>query len=133
MRKKIFITHCSGKKKNTDRQVTPDELYTGTKIQRFMNRCKQAGVSWAIFSDQYNIWFSHIRHGWYEKHPDQVTPLEFKKLVKNSAVKLKKYGAVYFYGNHRSHYFHPLYKEIINALKKRRIRIAKIHHLDEIT
>lgn len=132
----LYLTHCTRIKrdslKNTGKEVAPDELYIGKKIQRFIIRCKKAGVNWAIFSDQYDVWFPHIRHKWYEKHPDEVTEQEFKKLVENSAEKLKKYDTVYFYGNHKSHYFHPLYKKIIDALKKHRIKIVKICHLDEI-
>lgn len=132
----VYLTHCTKRKrdslKKTAKKVKPDELYIGKKIQRFMSRCKSTGVSWAIFSDQYDVWFPHVRHRWYEKHPNEVSDHEFERLVENSAGKLRKFDVVYFYGNHKSHYFHPLYKKIINALRKRRIKIEKICHLDEI-
>ena len=94
--------------------------------------CQSAGVDWAIFSDQYDVWFPYVKHKWYEKHPNEVSDQEFKNLVENSARKLKKFSVVYFYGNHKSHYFHPFYKKIIDALRKRGIKIVKICHLDEI-
>lgn len=132
----VYLTHCTRIKRDslkaTGKAVSPDELYIGKKIQRFMTRCKDAGVNWAIFSDQYDVWFPHVRHKWYEKHPDQVTDKEFKGLVENSVAKLKKYDVVYFYGNHKSRYFHKFYKKIIDALRKRRINIVKICHLDKI-
>lgn len=74
---KIYITHCSAKKddslKNTGRKVTPDKLYIATPTQRFMNKCKEKKVNWAIFSDLYGVWFPDIEHEWYEKDPDTVT------------------------------------------------------------
>ncbi len=132
----LYLTHCTGIKQNslkgTGKKIVPDELYIGKKIQRFMARCKSVGVNWAIFSDQYDVWFPHIRHRWYEKHPNEVSEQEFEELVENSARKLRKFDVIYFYGNHKSHYFHPLYKKIIDTLKKRQINIVKICHLDEI-
>jgi hypothetical protein len=35
-----------------------DKVYTATPTRRFMKRCKNAKVNWAIFSDKYGIWFS---------------------------------------------------------------------------
>lgn len=132
----IYLTHCSNKKdeslKTSRKKVTPDKLYTGVRIQRFMKRCKEARVKWAIFSDKYNIWFEKQKHGYYNKHPKDVKPEEFKVLVKNSIKKLKKYDRVYFYANHKSHYCHPLYIRLINNLRKHRIDIIKICHLDQI-
>lgn len=58
-KKKIYVTHCSAKKnsvlKDTCQKVFPDELYTATPTQRFMKKCKEVGVNWAIFSDLYGI------------------------------------------------------------------------------
>jgi hypothetical protein len=71
--RKIYITHCSAKKsivfKNTKAKVTPDKLYTATPTQRFIKECKNKEVNWAIFSDKYGVWFSDIKHEWYEKIP----------------------------------------------------------------
>lgn len=86
---KIYITHCSAKKdgslKNNSKKVTPDKLYTATPTQRFMKKCKEKNVDWAIFSDLYGIWFPQIRHEWYEKNPNKVTEQEFKNLINNSS------------------------------------------------
>jgi hypothetical protein len=57
----IYITHCSDKKdnflKNTLKKVTPDKLYTATPIKRFISKCNEEKVNWAIFSDKYGVWF----------------------------------------------------------------------------
>jgi hypothetical protein len=75
--RRIYITHCPAKKdvalKDDKAKVTPDKLYTATSTQRFINECKNKGVSWAIFSDKYGIWFSDSFHEWYEKDPNKVT------------------------------------------------------------
>lgn len=56
---KIYIIHCSAKKddslKNTGRKLTPDKLYIATPTQRFMSKCKEKKVDWAIFSDLYGV------------------------------------------------------------------------------
>jgi len=132
----LYLTHCTGKKDHslsgTNKVVTPDKLYTGVKISRFMNRCKEQGVKWAIFSDLYDVWFPEEKHKYYEKHPNEVTGDDFEKLVSKSEKKLKKYDKVYFYGNHRSHYFHKLYRRLIRVLRARGINIIKICHIDDI-
>lgn len=68
---RIYITHCSAKKndalKNKMKRVTPDRLYTTIPIQRFMKRCKEKDVKWAIFSDLYGIWFPDIKQGGMKK------------------------------------------------------------------
>jgi hypothetical protein len=72
-RKIIYLTHCSAKKnpslRSVNKRVTPDNLYTATPTQRFMERCIMSRVNWAIFSDKYGIWFSYERNAWYEKNP----------------------------------------------------------------
>ena len=84
---KIYLTHCSAKKdgslRNTHKQITPDKLYAAKPTQRFMNRCKNQNVNWAILSDKYGVWFPHEKHEWYEKNPDTVTQKEFDKLVED--------------------------------------------------
>ncbi|RLI76514.1 hypothetical protein DRP04_12570 [Archaeoglobales archaeon] len=61
MGRRIYITHCSAKKddclRGTGIKVTPDKLYTATPLQRFVERCKEKGVEWAIFSDKYGVVF----------------------------------------------------------------------------
>lgn len=136
----IYLTHCTNKKdkslERTTKRVTPDKLYTGVKIQRFMKRRKETGVKWAIFSDKYDVWFSNYKHEYYEEPPSNVDPRnfpeKFKRLVKNSIRKLKNFEVVYFYGNHKSHYFHHVYKILINDLRKHGINVVKICHLDQI-
>lgn len=132
----LYITHCTYRKnprlKDTREKVSPDKLYIGDKITRFINRCKSQEVEWAIFSDLYGIWFPHERHVYYEKHPNEVSDKEFNKLLDDSEKKLKKYEKVYFYGNHKSHYFHRLYKKLITQLRKRGLKIIKICSIYDI-
>jgi hypothetical protein len=132
----LYLTHCTYKKnerlQRTVDKVSPDRLYTGVKITRFINRCKHVGVNWAIFSDLYGVWFPHEKHGYYEKHPNDVTDAEFRDLLQESRDKLLRYDAVYFYGNHKSHYFHRLYKRLIEGLKKEGVNIIKITHIYDI-
>ncbi len=132
----IYITHCTYKKdhglKGTGENVPPDKLYVGTKIKRFINRCKKQNVEWAIFSDLYGIWFPDENHVYYEKHPNEVTDEEFKKLLDDTEEKLKKYNKVYFYGNHKSHYFHRLYRKLITQLKRKGLNIIKICSIYDI-
>ena len=93
---RIYITHCCAKKDNsaaqTTRKVTPDNLYTATPTKRFMQRCKDAGVRWAIFSDHYGVWFSDEEREWYGDElgdPNRVTETRFIKLLENFD---KKFG-----------------------------------------
>jgi hypothetical protein len=86
---RIYITHCSAKKddslKHTGKKVTPDKLYTATATQRFMSKCKEKKVDWAIFSDYYGVWFADVKHEWYGDDvgdPNKVTEQKFKNLVK---------------------------------------------------
>ena len=66
---RIYLTHCCQKKDNTLRgtgkKVPPDKLYTATPTRRFMARCKECDVPWAIFSDHYGVWFAEEEHEWY--------------------------------------------------------------------
>lgn len=132
----LYITHCTYKKddslKITGTEVTPDKLYVGIKIQRFMKKCKGMNVRWAIFSDYYGVWFSNEKHKWYEKHPNDVTNEEFNKLLNEAESKLKNFDTVYFYGNYKSRYFHTLYRKLVDTLKKSGINIVLISHLTDI-
>ncbi len=118
--------------KRSGEKVSPDKLYTGVKISRFINRCKKLNVNWAIFSDLYGIWFPNEKHRYYEKHPSKVTDNEFTTLLQASKEKLKNYETVYFYGNHKSHYFHGLYKKLIQELRREGINIVKISSIYDI-
>ena len=130
---RIYITHCSAKKneiyKLNHQKITPDRLYTAKPTQRFMNRCKEKNVNWAIFSDLYGIWFPDIEHEWYEKDPDKVTEKEYKNLLNDFDQKLKDYDEIWFY--HNPGRFHSLYKRLINE-SKLRSKIIKFTHLEEI-
>ena len=124
--RRIYITHCSAKKNDSlrwsNKKVTPDDLYTATPTQRFMNRCKEMHVEWAIFSDKYGVVFSDQRIGWYDKHPNEVTEKEFEELLKDFDQKLSPYDEIWFY--HNPGRFHPLYKRLISESKlKNRIRL----------
>ena len=132
---KIYITHCTKIKddhyKETNKEIAPETLYIGKKIQRFINNCRSKNVKWAIFSDYHGIWFPHEKHKWYEKPPDNVTNEEFEQLINSSKEKLKNYE-VCFYGNHKSHYFHPLYRKLVDRLSKEGINIKLISKFEEI-
>jgi len=130
---RIYITHCSAKKdnslKDTGRRVTPDKLYKATPTQRFMNRCKDKNVNWAIFSDLYGVWFPNIEHEWYEKDPYTVTEQEFRNLVKDFDQKLKNYDGVWFYYNPGR--FNPLYKRLLQeTMLKNKVKLFT--HIGEI-
>ena len=132
---KIYITHCTSIKndryKETNEKVAPDILYIGTKIQRFINNCKKKKVKWAIFSDQYGVWFGNEKHEWYEKHPNHVTESEFEQLV-SSAKEKRQNQEVNFYGNYKSGYFHHLYRKLVDRLRKEGINIKLISKFEEI-
>jgi hypothetical protein len=132
--RKIYITHCSAKKnptfKDTKANVTPDKLYTATTTQRFMNECKKKGVYWAIFSDKYGIWFSDVKHEWYEKNPNKVTEEEFNQLVNVFNKSLGAFDEIYFY--HNPGRFHRLYKRLLEG-SHLKAKIRLFTHLDEIS
>jgi len=125
----IYITHCSAKKNNINKG-TPDQLYSGTKITKFMSECKQLGVNWAIFSDKYGLVFPDQVIENYDKHPSKVTDNEFHFLVEDTYNKLKNYDVVYFY--HNPGRLHKLYHKLINELISRGINIKEITHLEQI-
>jgi hypothetical protein len=130
---RIYVTHCSAKKdktlKHSGKKVTPDRLYTAAPLQRFMNRCKEKKVQWAIFSDKYGIWFPHEKHEWYEKNPNTVSEQEFKILVRDFEEKLGNYDEIYFY--HNPGRFHSLYRRLLEQAKVTS-RIILFSHLAEI-
>jgi hypothetical protein len=130
---KIYITHCSAKKdaalKQSMTKVTPDKLYTATPTQRFINKCKNKGVSWAIFSDKYGVWFSGSMHEWYEKDPNKVTETEFNQLVSEFNKSLSQFDEIWFY--HNPGRFHRLYRKLLKKSELKN-KIKLFSHLDEI-
>jgi hypothetical protein len=94
-----------------------------------MNRCKRAGVRWAIFSDKYGVWFPEVEHEWYEKDPRKVTDREFQALVADFNSRLIDFDQIYFYRNPGR--FHPLYQRLLRETSLRD-RISLISHLSEI-
>lgn len=130
---RIYMTHCSAKKdavlKNSSKKVTPDKLYTASPTQRFMHRCIEKNVKWAILSDLYGIWFPDVENEWYEKDPDSVTEEEFKKLVNDFNQKLQGHKEIWFYCNPGR--FHPLYKRLLQETKLTG-RVKQFTHISEI-
>ncbi len=124
---KIFLTYCSWQKndsfKKTNEAVTPDRLYTSERIQKFIKACKKAEAFWAIFSDEYGVWFPGERRRWYDKPPDTVTPAEFEQLVSRAEKSLEKYE-IFFYGDTGDSKFHPLYQNLIERLKDAGLKIT---------
>ena len=130
---RIYITHCTGIKDDSlmssDKMVAPETLYVSALTQRFMRRCKSTQVKWAIFSDQYGIWFPEVKHKWYEKHPDSVTDEEFAELLSGFDKNLEEFSEIWFY-NHPS-WFHSLYQRIIRESTLNQ-RIRTFSHLKDI-
>jgi hypothetical protein len=131
---KIYITHCSAKKddshRNSIKMLTPDRMYLATPTQRFMSRCKEAHVKWAIFSDKYGVWFPEEKHEWYEKDPDTVSEQEFLDLLKNFNERLAKFDEIWFYYNPCR--FHPLYARLLKEVKVK-AKITLFTHKNQIT
>jgi hypothetical protein len=94
-----------------------------------MERCKAAKVDWAIFSDQYGVWFPQIKHVWYEQDPEKVTDAEFDELLRNFDETLSNYDEIFFY--HNPGRFHPLYRRLIRATRLVD-KVSLISHLSEI-
>lgn len=132
--RRIYLTHCSAKKnmtvKKNGKKVTPDKLYTSGRIQGFMKTCKKRDVNWAIFSDNYGIWFKDIKNGWYEKHPNSITDKELDSLVIDFNRKLKNYNEIWFYYNPGR--FHKLYRKLLtkNDLMSRIKLFTHLHEID---
>jgi hypothetical protein len=132
---RIYITHCVAKKddslKDTTKKVTPDHLYMATTIQRFMRRCTERALRWAIFSDYYGIWFADELHEWYGDDvgdPNRVKEPKFRELLKNFDERLQGFDEIYFYYPGR---VHPLHKRLLqeSGIKD---RVVEISHLADI-
>ena len=130
---RIYLTHCCAKKddslRTTGVKVTPEELYVATPTRRFMNSCKERSVAWAILSDKYGVWFPDVKHKWYDKHPDTVTPEEFERLVNDFDENLDPYDEIWFYYNPGR--FHPLYDRLLTR-SSLEDRITRFTHISEI-
>src|SRR5262249_16967111 len=130
---RISITPCSAKKdaslRNSGVRVTPAKLYTPTTTRRFIEKCKATGVNWAIFSDQYGVWFPHVVHEWYEKDPDTVTDAEFRVLLRSFDDSLSNYDEILFY--HNPGRFHPLHRRLVKETKLGG-KLSLFSHLSEI-
>ncbi len=138
---RIYFTHCTSKKndslKDTGSRVTPDILYVGKQTRSFMNRCKEKGVEWAIFSDLYGMWFPNTKHEWYEKSPNKIGPAELTLLVEDSFEMLKfemlnGYDEICFYANYKSSRFHHIYRDLVRRLRCKGLNIKYISHLRDI-
>ena len=132
--KRVYVTHCSAKKddslKNTGKRVTPDRLYTSKQVQRFIQRCKDNEVDWAIFSDKYGVVFPWAKVEWYDKHPSKVSSKEFQLLLDNFVQQLSDYDEVWFYYNPGR--FHPLYRELLDKARSRGLEVVPFAHLSQI-
>lgn len=130
---RIYLTHCSAKKddnfRDSNEKTTPDVLYKSTPTKRFMVKCKEKGVNWAIFSDKYGVWFPDEMHEWYDLHPKNAKP-NLGQLINNFDNRLEQYSEIWFYYNPGR--FHTLYQELINNSKLNN-RINKFSHLNDIT
>lgn len=132
--RRIYITHCSAKKDNslcgTIKTITPDKLYTATPLQRFIKRCKDKKVEWAIFSDKFGVIFPQEELKWYDKHPNEVDEDELQLLLENFIQQLSNYDEIWFY--HNPGRFHPLYKRLVKEAKERGLKVVLFTHLSEI-
>lgn len=132
--KVLYFTHCCAKKddslRDTGRRVSPLELYLATPTQRFMRRCIEIGVEWAIFSDKHAFLFPKDKVEWYEKDPNTLSPAEKEGLFIEAYDVLKNYDLACFYYNPGR--LHPVYRELVNDMKKRGITIREITHLNDI-
>ena len=130
---RIYVTHCCAKKrarlKRSQRAVSPEELYVATPTRRFIRRCQEQGVRWAIFSDLYGVWFPQMRRPWYERAPDSVTPREFARLLRDFDRSLRGFREICFY--HNPGRFHPIYRALLQQTKLRK-RVRLFTHLSQI-
>lgn len=112
---RIYLSPCCAEKepalKGTGKAVTPDKLYTGTTVRRFMDECQRCNVRWAIFSDLYGVWFPQVPHQWYEKDPDMLTEAEFEALRKNFDEQLSTFSDIRFYN--ASGDLHPFHRRLL--------------------
>jgi hypothetical protein len=124
----VFFTFCSASKNDTLRGTTagvsPEELYTSRRVQSFIDRCKSSGVRWAIFSDQYGVWFPEIRHPWYERSPDDAIA-DFPRLLSDFDEKMKDFAAIHFCPGVGGPRLHRMYRRLVSESRwKDRVRFS---------
>ena len=52
----LYLTYCSKEKKPVSRG-SPEQIYKSEQICNFINICKSKGLSWAILSAKYDLFF----------------------------------------------------------------------------
>lgn len=130
----LYFTHCCARKnvslQNAEIRVPPLQLYQATPTQRFMKRCIEAEVDWAIFSDKYAFVFPNDKIQWYEKPPGSLTPDEKMKLFDKAFKVLQEYDRTCFYYNPGR--IHPFYLELVHEMRRRGRDMREITHLDDV-
>jgi hypothetical protein len=118
-RSQVFFTFCSAKKNDylaqSGEEVTPDVLYTSQRVQSFIARCKAKRVRWAIFSDEYGVWFPEMKHKWYERSPDDALPV-FPRLLADFDQKMKDFDVIHFCPGAGGPRIHRLYRKLVQQL-----------------
>lgn len=124
----VFFTFCSAKKNDSLRgsgeKVHPDVLYTSQRVQSFIGRCKARRVRWAIFSDEYGVWFPEVKHKWYETSPNDALPV-FARLLADFDEKMKDFDVIHFCPGTGGPRIHRIYRKLIHESRlKDRIRTS---------
>ena len=109
--------------------MTPDCLYTAAPIRRFIAKCEERKVNWAIFSDKYGVWFPKEKHAYYDKSPSVVTPAEFRALLESFDRRLSRFDQIWFY--HNPGRFHALYRKLL-SMSELKAKVHLFYHLSEI-
>lgn len=127
---RVYFTFCSAQKddslRDSDEEVTSEVLYTSKRLQSFVSTCKQKNVRWAIFSDEYGIWFPEVKHRWYDTSPDDAV-VRFKELLTDFDQKLATFAQICFCpGTSR---IHRLYRRLIRE-SGLRDRITTVYFMD---
>lgn len=128
----LYITHCSKKKNRIIYKTVPEKLYSATYLQRFIKRCKELNVNWAILSDKYGVVFPNDEIEWYELSPSLLLKNKNKanSLVEKITHQLRNFDKIFFY--HNPGRFHFFYKYLVKELRKRNIDVELISHLSQI-
>lgn len=128
----IFFTFCSAKKndalRDSGEEVTPDMLYTSQRIRSFVATCKAKKVLWAIFSDEYGVWFPDIKHKWYETSPDDAIS-DFPRLLSDFDEKMKNFGIIHFCPGVGGPRIHRLYRRLLRE-SRLKDRIKTTYFMD---
>jgi len=61
----LYLTYCS-RKKNPIAAASPEQLYSSRRISDFISLCKSNGLSWAILSAKYGLFFPEEIHDYYD-------------------------------------------------------------------